>query len=112
MTAIQLPTEKMKALSDENYRLRREVLISTQRLSALNSRISMLERELHAKSFDLTCIPPIPMTKQVANWINDYQVPWETLYCHECESWMTQLDSTFPYHIEGNTCMCKGGQDG
>lgn len=112
MTIVNFPTEKMKALSDENYRLRRELLIASQRLSGVNQRNAMLERELHAKSFDMSCIPPIAMPKQVAEWIEEYRVPWESLYCTDCKSWIKELDSLFPYHWERNECNCEGGENG
>lgn len=112
MAIITLPTEKMKTLSDDNYRLRRELLVARQCLSSANHRADSLERELHTRSYDITCIPPINMTKQIAEWIQEYQVPWEVLYCTDCKSWMKELDSSFPYHWDGNICNCQGGDYG
>lgn len=108
------PGEKLKELSDENYRLRRELLITRQRAATLNHRLDMAQKELSLRNFDITAIPPIPMTKKVSEWIREFGVPWESLYCPDCKSWFIELDNSFPYHLESCVCKCneKGENDG
>ncbi|WP_158784127.1 hypothetical protein [Pantoea sp. BAV 3049] len=99
------PGERINQLTEDNYRLRRELMLMRQRLSSVNVRLDIAQRQLSVKGYDLTAIPPIPMTKTVLSWINEYQVPWEALYCTECKSWFSELDNSFPYHCE--CCVCK-----
>ncbi len=104
------PAERMKELSEENYRLRRELLITRQRMATINHRLDMAQKELSLQRFDISAIPPIPMNKQVFEWIGEFGVPWEALYCPDCKSWFIELDNSFPYHLE--SCVCRCDEEG
>lgn len=100
------PGERLKTLAEENYELRRDRMLMRQRLITLGHRLDMAQKELSLHHFDITAIPPIPMTKKVSAWISEYGVPWEALYCPECRSWFIELDNSFPYHLECCVCRC------
>lgn len=104
---IKHPGKQLKTLSDENHRLRRELLIARQRISSLSHRLDLAQKELALRKFDITAIPPLPMTEKVLTWIREYNVPWEALYCPDCKSWFIELDNAFPYHQECCVCNCR-----
>ncbi|VTP12659.1 hypothetical protein PUATCC27989T_00471 [Phytobacter ursingii] len=106
-TLLNHSGEKLKILEEENYQLRRERTLLRQQISSLSHRLDMAQKELSLRNYDISSIPPIPITKQVAEWINEYGVPWEALYCPHCRSWFSELDSSFPYHIDSCVCKCE-----
>ncbi len=114
MKTIIHPGKRINDLTEANYQLRRKLLIARQHLSSANHRLDMAQKELSVRNYDMSSIPPIPMTKQVLGWITEFGVPWETLYCPECKSWLSELDNSFPYHLECSVCKCdeNGGDDG
>ncbi len=105
MAVIIHPGKRINELIEANYNLRRELVVTQQRLSSVQHRYDLVQKELSIKGFDVSAIPPIPMTKQVLEWITEYGVPWEALYCPDCRSWFLELDNSFPYHLE--CCVCK-----
>lgn len=105
MKVLVHPGKRISDLVEANYKLRRELVVTQQHLSAVQHRHDMALKELSIKNFDVSSIPPIPMTKKVCGWINEYGVPWEALYCPTCRSWFSELDNSFPYHLE--CCVCK-----
>lgn len=114
MRAITHPGKRLSELTEENYKLRRQLLIVNQRISSLNNRLDMAQSELSIRNYSISSIPPIQMTKRVLDWITEFGVPWEALYCPECRSWFSELDNSFPYHLESSVCQCevKGGDGG
>ncbi|WP_336707633.1 MULTISPECIES: hypothetical protein [unclassified Cedecea] len=107
MTVITHPGRRINELIEANYNLRRELVVTRQRLSSVQHLYDLAQKELSLKSYDITAIPPIPMTKQVLEWITEYGVPWEALYCPDCRSWFVELDNLFPYHLECCVCKCE-----
>ena len=103
--------EKCEQLNSENFSLRKERTLANRQIINQSRQIAELERQLSAKNFDISCIPPIPMTKQVYEWVVEYSVPWEILYCETCKSWYTELDSLFPYGIDNHGCKCDEQKD-
>ncbi|CDG21042.1 protein of unknown function [Xenorhabdus poinarii G6] len=107
----QHPNKLIGELREDNYRLRQQLLITRQTLSSTNHRLSLAQAELSLRNFDISCIPPIPISPQIREWMDWYGVPWETLYCQICRSWFSDLDSAFPYHLEGCRCKCNEEQE-
>lgn len=110
MGVINHPGKRINDLIEANYKLRRELTVTRQHLSSVQHRYDLAQKELSIKNYSISAIPPIPMTKQVQQWISEYGVPWESLYCTECRSWFSELDSAFPYHLGSSVCKCN--QDG
>ncbi|HIA3372025.1 TPA: hypothetical protein ACWP5B_004467 [Escherichia coli] len=106
MKILSHPGKRINDLIEANYQLRRQLVITNRHLSTVQHRYDMALKELAIKNFDVSAIPPIPMTKQVLEWITEYGVPWEVLYCPECREWFTELDNLFPYHTECCKCKC------
>ncbi|MBD1229232.1 hypothetical protein [Xenorhabdus griffiniae] len=107
----QHPNELIGELYEENNRLRKQLLITRQSLISANSRLDAAQRELSLRNFDISCMPPISVSPQIRQWMDEYGVPWEALYCQICRSWFSDLDSAFPYHLEGCRCKCDEEQD-
>ncbi|MCZ8807012.1 hypothetical protein OM292_17625 [Escherichia albertii] len=106
MKTLSHPGKRINDLIEANYQLRRQLVITNRHLSTVQHRYDMALKELSIKNYDVSAIPPILMTKQVLEWITEYGVPWEVLYCPECREWFTELDSSFPYHMECCKCKC------
>lgn len=50
----------------------------------------------------------ISVPKRVAEWMIEYGLPWQVFKCDEHGDWVTELDSSFPYHMEMCRCdLCK-----
>ncbi len=45
----------------------------------------------------------LEVPKHVAEWMIEYDLPWQVFKCEIHGDWITELDSSFPYHME----MCK-----
>lgn len=114
MKTLSHPGKRINDLIEGNYKLRRQLVVTQQRLSAVQHRYDLALKELSIKNYGISAIPPIPMTKQVLEWINEHNVPWEALYCPDCRSWFSELDNSFPYHLERCICKCDEveGSDG
>lgn len=114
MKTLSHPGKKINDLIETNYNLRRQLVVTQQRLSSIQHRYDLAQKELSIKCYDISAIPPLAMTKQVFEWIGEYGVPWEALYCPECRSWFSELDNSFPYHLECCICKCdeEEGNDG
>ena len=100
MKTLSHPGKRINDLIEANYQLRRQLVITNRHLSTVQHRYDMALKELSIKNYDVSAIPPIPMTKQVLEWITEYGVPWEVLYCPECRESFTELDSSFPYPMQ------------
>lgn len=80
--------------------------------------ISRLEREVQDLSDRLMCyhtnqstIPPIMMTNQVREWMDEFGLPWEVFYCYDHKQWVDELDYSFPYNV-GNRCPnCRENEE-
>lgn len=46
----------------------------------------------------------ISVPKHVAQWMIEYQLPWQVFRCEEHGLWIDELDSSFPYHMECSKC--------
>ncbi|NHB89579.1 hypothetical protein [Photorhabdus tasmaniensis] len=96
-------------LYEDNRWLRKQLLITRQSLASASSRFDAAQHELSLRNFDISCIPPIPISPQIRAWMSEYGMPWEGLFCPICRSWFFDLDSAFPHHLEG--CRCKCGEN-
>jgi hypothetical protein len=47
----------------------------------------------------------IVVPKDVAFWMVEYGLPWQVFRCDEHGLWITELDTSFPYHMEQSTCL-------
>lgn len=45
----------------------------------------------------------LEVPKHIAEWMIEYDLPWQVFKCDEHGDWINELDSSFPYHME----MCK-----
>ncbi|RGP86556.1 hypothetical protein BC354_13230 [Vibrio cholerae] len=45
----------------------------------------------------------VEVPKRIAEWMIEYDLPWQVFKCELHGDWITELDSSFPYHME----MCK-----
>lgn len=49
---------------------------------------------------------------RVAVICNQYNVPWELLYCDEHREWIDEIGSSFPYCVDDMTChKCRGDHE-
>ncbi len=114
MELIKHPGKRVNELLEENHSLRRQLLAMEHRLSSAIHQLDSAHTELSIHDYDLSAIPPIPMTKQVLEWVSEFGVTWEILYCPSCKSWFSELDKLFPYHQEFCICKCEenGGANG
>lgn len=54
-------------------------------------------------------LPPADIPERVSRWMKSFCLPWETFWCYDHRRWCDELDSSFPYFAEGNTCpQCRG----
>ena len=47
----------------------------------------------------------IEVPERIANWMIEYDLPWQVFKCDTHGGWLTELDSSFPYHME--MCRCE-----
>ncbi len=47
----------------------------------------------------------LEVPKQIAEWMIEYDLPWQVFRCDDHGDWITELDSSFPYHME--QCKCR-----
>ncbi|GHW54533.1 hypothetical protein [Vibrio cholerae] len=45
----------------------------------------------------------LEVPKYIAEWMIEFDLPWQVFKCDTHGDWITELDSSFPYHME----MCK-----
>ncbi|WP_351122700.1 hypothetical protein [Shewanella sp. T24-MNA-CIBAN-0130] len=46
----------------------------------------------------------IDVPKHVAEWMLEYGMPWQVFRCDDHGLWVTDLDCSFPYHMEQSKC--------
>ena len=75
-------------------------------ITRLKSRIEELETEVRDLK-ELVTMPKIP--ERVKQWMHEYDLTcWEVFWCFEHKKWFTELDTSFPYHMEQSRCpSCK-----
>lgn len=49
--------------------------------------------------------PPTKIPNHVAVWMGEYNEPWHMFYCYDHKTWFSELDNSFPWHMED--CICK-----
>ncbi len=75
--------------------------------AAIKAIYARAERELNNRLLSDE-IPPKKVPCLVQRLMRFYRVPWEVFWCKKHQQWIDELDSVFPYHMEGNKCPgCK-----
>ena len=76
--------------------------------ASLKKMLSRAERELSGKVLPEE-LPPADIPDRVSWWMKYFRAPWEAFWCYDHRRWCDELDSSFPYFAEGNTCpQCRG----
>ena len=69
----------------------------------LEKMLARAERELSGKLLPEE-LPPADIPERVSRWMKSFCLPWETFWCYDHRRWCDELDSSFPYFAEGNSC--------
>ncbi|EBD6603630.1 antitoxin PHD [Escherichia coli] len=71
--------------------------------ASLKGMLARAERELSGKLLPEE-LPPADIPDRVSWWMKYFRAPWEAFWCYDHRRWCDELDSSFPYFAEGNTC--------
>ncbi|EOC5887550.1 hypothetical protein ACI495_004420 [Vibrio vulnificus] len=52
----------------------------------------------------------LEVPKHIAEWMIEYDLPWQVFRCDTHGDWINELDSSFPYHME--MCKCERCNEG
>ena len=91
-------------MMDEIYfKMARERRLHLQQIHQLQKEVEELTARLDCYGTEQSTIPPIQMTIQVREWMDEYGMPWEVFFCYDHRCWVDELDNSFPYYLD-NTC--------
>ena len=71
---------------------------------SLRDKVETLEAELAHYREQVEKLTTGSIPQIVKNWMHEYKLPWEMFWCYEHEQWITELDTSFPFHSEQSSC--------
>lgn len=90
------------------FKMARERRLHLQTISGLQRRVEELEARLDCYHTNQSTIPPIQLTAQIREWMDEYGLPWEVFYCYGHKQWADELDNSFPYYSDNQCPGCRG----
>lgn len=76
-------------------------------IESLKRMLSRAERELSGRLLPEE-IPPENCLPIIRGWMQHFCMPWEVFWCYEHEQWCDELDGSFPYFMDANSCpQCR-----
>lgn len=98
----------MTAKGELYFKMARERRQHLQQIHRLQRQVEELESRLECYGTEQSTIPPIPMTMQIREWMEEYGLPWEVFYCYDHKQWVDELDNSFPYFCDNRCPGCRG----
>lgn len=89
------------------FKLSRERRKHLQQISRLEREVQELSARLDCYNTNQSTIPPIMMTNQVREWMEEFGLPWEVFYCYDHKQWVDELDNSFPYFCDNRCPECR-----
>lgn len=91
--------------------LQAQVRQQEEEIQSLKNMLARAERELNDKLLPEE-LPPTTVPFLICCWMKHYCMPWEVFWCSEHLQWVDELDSSFPYSMNDNTCpVCNKEKD-
>lgn len=114
---LQIPMKKCRGLSMNErkqyvnelyFKMARERRIHLEQIGRLQKQVADLEKRLECYGTEQSTIPPIQITFQVREWMEEYGLPWEVFYCYDHKQWVDELDNSLPYFCDNRCPACRG----
>lgn len=99
--------ERKQYVNELYFRMSRERRHLLQRITFLEKQVTELGARLTCYSTNQSTIPPLPISSQVREWMDEYSMPWELFWCLEHRQWFDELDNSFPYFTDSSCPICR-----
>lgn len=100
--------DRKQYVNELYFKMARERRQHLQQIGRLQRQVEELEARLECYGTEQSTIPPIPMTMQIREWMEEYGLPWEVFYCYDHKQWVDELDNSFPYFCDNRCPGCRG----
>lgn len=103
--------DRKQYVNELYFKMARERRQLLQQIGHLQRQVEELEARLECYGTEQSTIPPIPMTMQIREWMEEYGLPWEVFYCYDHKQWVNELDNSFPYFCDNRCPGCRGKEE-